>query len=146
MSFSDYDRHDALGLAELVKKGAVSPSELVDEAISRVQAVNPELNAVVIPMFEEARKRAAGPLPDGPFRGVPFLLKDLRAAYAGVPLRAGSRLLADYVPAHDAGMRIDPPPSPPCAAGTTPAATAAAEPPLDPPGVCAGFHGFRVGP
>ena len=104
MSFSDYDRHDALGLAELVKKGAVSPSELVDEAISRVQAVNPELNAVVIPMFEEARKRAAGPLPDGPFRGVPFLLKDLRAAYAGVPLRAGSRLLADYVPAHDAEL------------------------------------------
>ncbi|MFO0593249.1 MAG: amidase [Polyangiaceae bacterium] len=102
MSFAQYDDFDALGLAELVRKKEVAPIDLVDEAIARIERVNPTLNAVVIPMFEEARRRALGPLPDGPFRGVPFLLKDLRAAYAGVPLRAGSRLLHDYVPKHDA--------------------------------------------
>ncbi len=104
MSFAQYDDHDALGLAGLVRNGDVTPRELVDETISRIERVNPALNAVVIPMFEEARRRAAGPLPDGPFRGVPFLLKDLRAAYAGVPMRAGSRLLADYIPRHDAEL------------------------------------------
>ena len=104
MSFSEYDNHDALGLAELVRKGEVSSIDLVEEAIARAEAVNPQINALVIPMFEEARKRARGPLPEGPFRGVPFLLKDLRAAYAGVPMRAGSRLLADYVPQHDAEL------------------------------------------
>lgn len=101
MAFSEYDKYDALGLAGLVKKGEVTPSELVDEAIARVEAVNPALNAVVVPMFEEARRVAKGPLPEGPFRGVPFLLKDLRSAYKGFPMRAGSRLLAEYVPGYD---------------------------------------------
>lgn len=104
MAFSNYDHFDALGLAELVKKGEVTSAELVDEAISRIEAINPVLNPVVVPMFDEARRVAAGPLPNGPFRGVPFLLKDLRAAYAGFPMRAGSRLLADYIPTHDAEL------------------------------------------
>jgi amidase len=101
MAFSEYDKYDALGLADLVKEGQVHPIELVDEAIRRIEVVNPTLNAVVVPMFDEARRVARGPLPDGPFRGVPFLLKDLRSAYKGFPMRAGSRLLADYVPTYD---------------------------------------------
>lgn len=101
MSFLEYDKYDALGLADLVKRGEVHPSELVDETIARIEAVNPTLNAVVVPMYEEARRVAKGPLPEGPFRGVPFLLKDLRSAYKGFPMRAGSRLLADYVPSYD---------------------------------------------
>jgi amidase len=104
--FAAYDDHDALGLAELVRKGEVSPLELCDEAIARIEAVNPTINAVVVPMFEEARRRAKGHLPEGLFRGVPFLLKDLRAAYAGVPLRAGSRLFQDHVPQHDAELVV----------------------------------------
>lgn len=101
MAFAQYDQYDALGLAELVKTGQVHPSELCEEAISRIEKVNPILNAVVVPMFDEARRVAKGPLPDGPFRGVPFLLKDLRSAYAGFPMRAGSRVLASYVPSYD---------------------------------------------
>ncbi|MEZ4293756.1 MAG: amidase [Polyangiaceae bacterium] len=104
MAFSSYDDFDALGLAALVRAGEVTSSELVDEAIRRIQTLNPTLNTVVVPMFDEARRVARGPLPDGPFRGVPFLLKDLRAAYAGFPMRAGSRLLQDYVPSEDAEL------------------------------------------
>src|SRR5258706_3871908 len=89
---------DATGLAELVRARKVSPRELCDAAIARIERVNPQLNAVVTPMFERARERAAGELPDGPFRGVPFLLKDLGATCAGVRMTAGSRFLAEYVP------------------------------------------------
>ncbi len=85
----DYDQYDALGLAELVQKGDISPKELCEEAISRIEKINPKLNAVVTPMFGHGRKTAEGPIPDGPFFGVPFLLKDLMAAYAGVPMSSG---------------------------------------------------------
>ena len=68
---------DATGQAELVRSGAASPSELVDAAIARIEKLNPELNAVIHELFERARAEASGALPDGPFRGVPFLLKDL---------------------------------------------------------------------
>jgi amidase len=101
MGFVEYDKYDALGLAQLVKRGEVHPSELVEETIARIEAVNPTLNAVVVPMFEEARRVAKGPLPAAQLSGVPFLLKDLRSAYKGFPMRAGSRLLRDYVPNYD---------------------------------------------
>jgi len=100
--FPEYDSHDGLGLAELVRAGEVTPLELVEEAIARVEAVNPRLNAVVTPMYDAARGAAEGGLPDGAFRGVPFLLKDLIAAYAGVPLTCGCRFYRDYVPDFDA--------------------------------------------
>jgi amidase len=91
--FPEYDRHDGLGLAELVRQGHVTPTELVEAAIARVEAQNPRINAVVTPMFDAARAAAAGPLPQGPFTGVPILVKDLLADCAGVPTGAGNRLL-----------------------------------------------------
>jgi amidase len=99
---TDLARLDATAQAELVRKGAASPAELVDAALARLERVNPALNAVVTPMAERAREAAAGPLPDGPFRGVPFLLKDLQALCAGVRYTGGSRLLADFVSPLDA--------------------------------------------
>jgi len=95
---------DATALAQLVVKREVSPRELVDSAIARIEALNPELNAVITPMFEQARELADGELPDGPFRGVPFLLKDLTASYAGVPTQSGSRFLKGFVPRFDSEL------------------------------------------
>lgn len=93
---------DGLGMAALVRSGEVTPAELVEDAIARVEEVNPAVNAVIGTMYEQAQEAAAGPLPDGPFRGVPFLLKDGGAVgYAGVPMTSGSRFLADYRPAAD---------------------------------------------
>ncbi len=102
--FREYARYDGLGLAELVRKKKVSPAELCEEAIARIEALNPDLNAVVHRMYDEARKAAKGPLPKGPFAGVPFLLKDLLAACAGAPLTSGSRAFRDYVPDHDSEL------------------------------------------
>lgn len=106
MTFPDYATHDATGLAGLVRSGAVSPRELVDEAIARIERLNPRLNAVIHPMFERARREAGGVLPEGPFRGVPFLLKDLSVLVAGEPMRAGSRFLEGWVPDHDSELVI----------------------------------------
>jgi amidase len=84
---------DATAQAELVRTNKASPRELVDAAIARIQAHNPELNAVVTTLFDEARAEADGDLPDGPFRGVPFLLKDLDLAAKGVPIHAGLKFM-----------------------------------------------------
>lgn len=92
---------DATGMAELVARGEVSPLELVEETIARIGAVDDRIRAIVRPMYDEAREVARGELPAGAFRGVPFLLKDLTAAYAGVGMSCGSRWLRDWVPAHD---------------------------------------------
>ncbi len=94
---------DALGQAELVARGEATPTELVEAAIRRIERLNPQLNAVIHPLFEAARKRARGTLPDGPFRGVPFLLKDLDVCSSGEPMHAGMRSLRDagHVAAHD---------------------------------------------
>lgn len=98
---NDYGEFDALGLAELVRSGQVSAGELLDDAIATVAERNPALNAVVTEMFDEARAEIAAGLPPGPFTGVPFLLKDLRAAYAGVPTTSGSHYWVDNVPEAD---------------------------------------------
>jgi len=87
---------DATGQAEAVRRGDVSPRELVDEAIRRIERLNPTLNAVIHEHFERARAEAAGTLPDGPFRGVPFLLKDLASGNRkGDPIHWGTRFLRD---------------------------------------------------
>ena len=94
---------DATAQAELVRRGDVSALELVDAAINRIEKLNPELNAVIHPRFERARAEAAsGELPDGPFRGVPILFKDLMCAMEGEPYHEGMRLLRDagYVSPH----------------------------------------------
>jgi amidase len=71
----DYSEYDGLGLADLVAKKQVTPSELVEAAIARIEKHNPALNAVVYKGYDDARKWAAGDLPDGPFKGVPFLIR-----------------------------------------------------------------------
>lgn len=95
---------DATSLARLVRQKEVTPLELVDFFIDRIEKINPRLNAVVTPMFEEARRIASGPLPDGPFKGVPMLLKDLLASYKGVRFTFGTKNLAQYIPDHDSEL------------------------------------------
>ena len=97
--FADYEAYDALGLADLVRRRKVTPTELLDAAIERVEARNPTINAVVMPLYDYARKAITDGLPDGPFRGVPYLLKDLTASLAGVRMMRGSRFFADTPPA-----------------------------------------------
>ncbi|MGH9395508.1 MAG: amidase [Terriglobia bacterium] len=94
---------DAIAQAELVRRKMVKPVELVDAAIARIEMLNPRINAVICPLFDRARALAQdeSKLPPGPFRGVPFLIKDILAAYAGVPLTAGSAFLRDHTPEHD---------------------------------------------
>ncbi|MBP8002077.1 MAG: amidase [Chloroflexi bacterium] len=103
-AFPEYESYDGLGLAGLVRKGDVSPLELVEAAIDRIEARNPHLNAVVHKMYDGARHAAAHVPHDAPFAGVPFLLKDLLSAYAGVPLTNGCRFFKNYVPQHDSMM------------------------------------------
>src|SRR5579862_9708759 len=99
MSFSDeFALLDATAQADLVHRGQVKPIDLVDAAIARIDRLNPALNAVITPLFEQARTVARGQVLEGPFRGVPFLLKDLFASYAGVRMCAGSAFLRDFVP------------------------------------------------
>jgi amidase len=87
---------DATAQAELVQRGELTPLELVDAAIARIERLNPTLNAVITPLYDEARAVAVSPdLPDGPFRGVPFLLKDLGAMQKGQPYYMGNRALRD---------------------------------------------------
>lgn len=97
MSLSEYATYDATGLAELVSRKEVTPLELLEEAIARVEKHNPTLNAIVYKAYDEARAAAKGDLPDGPFRGVPFLIKDIGAMVQGWPTTAGSQFLKDNV-------------------------------------------------
>jgi amidase len=93
--FAEYERYDATGLAELVRRRKVSPSELLEAAIERVGARNAAVNAVTMPLYDYGRAAIARGLPDGPFTGVPFLMKDLTASIAGVPMTRSSRFFAD---------------------------------------------------
>ena len=97
--FSEYEKYDALGLAELVRRKEVTPGELLEAAIERVEARNPAVNAVVMKLYDHGRKAIADGLPVGPFRGVPFLMKDLTSPVAGVRMTRGSRFFADTPPA-----------------------------------------------
>lgn len=93
---------DATGLAACVRSGELQPSEVCAAAVARIEGRDKDLNAIVRPMFAEAKAAIAAGLPDGPLRGVPMVLKDLMADVAGVPTTSGSRLLAHHVPDHDA--------------------------------------------
>ncbi|MCS6900329.1 MAG: amidase [Myxococcales bacterium] len=101
MSAIDLGAYDALGLAELVRKKEVSPLDLIDAAIARIEEVNPRLNAIVTRMYERAREEAQGRLPEGPFTGVPFLVKDLAQPVAGVRFTRGSRFFAEEIPRYE---------------------------------------------
>ena len=97
-AFAEYERYDATGLADLVRRKQVTPAELLEAAIERVEARNRVVNAVTMPLYDYGRRAIAAGLPDGPFRGVPFLVKDLGVAIAGVPMTSGSRFFADTPP------------------------------------------------
>ena len=95
---------DATAQAELVRRREVKAVELVDAAIDRIELLNPTLNAVVTPMYEQARLADARQLREGPFVGVPFLLKDIVASYGGVPMTLGSAFLRKFVPRGDSEL------------------------------------------
>ncbi|MDE0391820.1 MAG: amidase family protein, partial [Rhodospirillales bacterium] len=97
--FAEYASYDGLGLAALIRRKQVSPDEVLEAAIAAIERRNPEVNAVIHRMFDEAR--AAAPATEGAFAGVPFLLKDLGAHCAGAPYTAGARILAENVPDYD---------------------------------------------
>ncbi|TQV69880.1 amidase [Exilibacterium tricleocarpae] len=101
--FKEYTEYDATGLAGLVAGRQVSPAELLEAAIDRAERLNPQLNAIITPMYDEARQRLEQAF-TGPFMGVPFLLKDLLAAYKGVPLSNGSEAFRHYIPDHDSTL------------------------------------------
>ena len=101
MKAEEFASFDGLGLAELVRGRHVSPSELLDAAVSQVEARNPELNAVVTKLYDHARFAIAAGLPDGPFTGVPYLLKDLGAHVSGAVTSFGTTLFKDFVVDHD---------------------------------------------
>jgi Asp-tRNA(Asn)/Glu-tRNA(Gln) amidotransferase A subunit family amidase len=101
MGLPEYERYDALGLAALVRKREVTPAELLDEAVRRMEARNPRINAVVISMVEQARDEVARGVPDGPFTGVPYLLKDYGLRTRGTVTTTGARLFRDYAANYD---------------------------------------------
>ena len=105
MTQSDEFAHlDATAQAELVRKKNVKPIELVDAAIARIERLNPSLNAVITPMFESARAAAKRRLPEGLFRGVPFLLKDLIAEAKGVRFAEGTAFSREFVSPADSEL------------------------------------------
>ena len=104
--FDEYEDHDGLGLAGLVKGGEVSADELLDAAIQRVEARNPSVNAVVHKLYDHGRGQIADGLPDGPFKGVPFLLKDLGSALAGTRTTRGSHFFADLPPLQTDSLHV----------------------------------------
>lgn len=101
MSLSEYADHDGLGLAALVRSGAVRPTELMEAALSAIDRLNPKLNAVTHTLRPQAAAVLAAGLPDGPYTGVPFLLKDLSPTLANAPTSAGSRFFGGVVKPYD---------------------------------------------
>ncbi|MCB1678415.1 MAG: amidase [Halioglobus sp.] len=95
LTFEEYRTYDALGLAQLVRNGEVSPMELLDIALARSAAVNPRINYLVEELSDSARASVRTGLPQGPFTGVPFLLKDLGMALQGTVTTNGSRFYRD---------------------------------------------------
>ncbi|GAA4098462.1 amidase [Zhongshania borealis] len=101
--FKEYGNYDAMGLAELVRNGEVSAKELLDAALNVANERNPQINALIHRFDERAYRQIEQGLPDGPFKGVPFVLKDLLACFAGEPLRMGSRGIC-VVPDYDSEL------------------------------------------
>jgi amidase len=100
MAFKEYGNYDAVGLAELVRTKQVTPKELLDEAIARTARVDPEINAVVVKHYDYADGQISKGLPEGPFTGVPFLLKDLELLQ-GTRTTFGASVYRDNVADHN---------------------------------------------
>ena len=103
-AFTDYENQDAVGLAGLVARGETTPEALLEAAIERVEARNGAVNAVTARLYDYGRQAIAEGLPDGPLKGVPYLLKDLGASLAGCPTTRGCKFFADVVPAEDSEL------------------------------------------
>ena len=93
----DLSSYDAIGLAELIRAKLITPKEVIEDTIRKIEAVNPKLNAVICKTYDRAWRAASGPLGESPLAGVPFLVKD-NATIAGVALTRGSRALKHNVP------------------------------------------------
>src|SRR6202140_4618940 len=103
MAFREYGKFDAVGLAELVRNKQVRPEELLDEAIARTAKVDPQINAVVVKHYDYAERQIEKGLPDGPFTGVPFLLKDLEIL-EGTRTTSGASVYKDNVADHSSTL------------------------------------------
>src|SRR5580692_10905627 len=101
ISLKEYASYDGLGLAALVARKEVKPQELVAAAFEAIDVVNPKLNAVLQTLPDEAAAEIGVGLPQGPFAGVPFLIKELVLHAKNVPYRMGSRLADGYSLPHD---------------------------------------------
>lgn len=97
----DYEQYDGLGLAGLVRRGEVSAQEVLETALDRIARLNPGLNAIVTPLHDQARAAIKAGLPDGPFRGVPYVFKELSVSVLGSPTTSASRLFAHSMPDAD---------------------------------------------
>jgi amidase len=95
--YSDLSSYDAMGLAELLRTRQITSREILDDTIRRIEMVNPRLNAIIFKTYDRARQRASEAIGDGPFAGVPFVVKD-NATIAGIRSSHGSRALRDHVP------------------------------------------------
>ena len=104
MNQSDYLAQDCVGLADLIARREVSALEVVDAAATRLEAVNPRLNAVILETVDQARAAVKDGAPAGPLGGVPYLIKDLGAQVAGLPTTAGSCLMGDPPAAADSAI------------------------------------------
>jgi amidase len=101
-----FEKYDGLGLAQLVRKKQVKPEELLESSIARIERLNPQINAVITKMYDQARFQIRRGLSQGPFTGVPFLLKDLLAMYEGVPMSFGAKLFKGFKPDHDSELTL----------------------------------------
>ena len=101
MELHEYGSYDGLGLAELIRRKEVKSKELVELALRAIKQVNPEINAVIGHIIEQSDQVNEAELPDGPFKGVPFLIKDLVVHAAGIPSDSGSRLFENVVFPYD---------------------------------------------
>ena len=104
MPFAEYVDYDGVGLADLIARRDVTALEVVDAAIARAEELNPRLNAIVYRTFERAREHAKHVAPDTPFKGVPFLLKDILAQTTEAPTRSASAFTPNLPAPHDAEL------------------------------------------
>ena len=96
MRFEEYRKHDAISLARLIAEGQVSAKEVLEAAITRAEEVNPAINAIVHKQYEQVLKAIAAGLPEGPLKGVPYLIKDLGFFETGEPATFGSTVQGFY--------------------------------------------------
>ncbi len=102
--FKEYANYDALGLAQLIKNKDVSASELLDTAIAQAEQENPAINAIITKLYDYGHQQIAQGLPEGPFTGIPFLLKDLLGSLKGTPMSNGSAALKGHISPTDSEL------------------------------------------